>query len=41
MAADVDPVRDRGPGHAVPAHLTETMAGHQAEQQQPRWLVPA
>jgi hypothetical protein len=32
IAANVDPVRDHGPRHTVRAHLTETMAGHQAKQ---------
>ncbi len=34
VASDVDPVRDRGLRHAVPAHLVETMASHQAKQEQ-------
>ena len=34
MPADVDPVRDRRLRQAVPAHLTETIAGQQAKQEQ-------
>jgi hypothetical protein len=31
---NVDPVHDRGPRHAVPTHLIETMASHHAKQEQ-------
>jgi hypothetical protein len=34
VAADVDPVRDRGLRHPVPEHLAETMSGHQPKQEQ-------
>lgn len=37
IAADADPVRDRGPRRAVSAHLIETVASHQAKsEKQPR-----